>query len=266
MSWPPAGSKPQQHRPWEWTLHQAAAVRSQSEGTRPLFARRHRTRREDLRASPHRASAGPCPRFWPGDAEITQATPCRAIGARRQGGHRQPAPPRASVPQAPRAPLPVLQADPSPGAGRDAAAVRRARLQGVDPQAQGLVERSKARRSGPSPSHRSDRGDMPAQYLTPETNHQEPAQRQTERSVVLVRVRRLPTAARSRVWRVSCILRGQRGRSSLVFPLHRRSRWGLAGLGDDGFVPGAGVGSVSGDGSGLSRGCAARPALFQRGL
>ena len=53
-----------------------------------------------------------------------------------------------------------------------------------------------------------------------------------------------------------CVLAGQSGRGGGVFPLHRRlgRRW--EGSGDGGFVPGAGVGSDGGEGSGLE-GCAA---------
>ena len=58
----------------------------------------------------------------------------------------------------------------------------------------------------------------------------------------------------AQVWRVFRVLRGQRGRAGWVFPLHRRFGCGWAGSGDGGFVPVAGVGSDSGEGSGLEGG------------
>ena len=54
----------------------------------------------------------------------------------------------------------------------------------------------------------------------------------------------------TRIWRVFRVLPGQRGFGGGVFPLHWRCG-GLVGLGDSGFVPGAGVCSDGGEGSGL---------------
>ena len=53
----------------------------------------------------------------------------------------------------------------------------------------------------------------------------------------------------TRIWRVFCVLPGQRGFGGGVFPLHGRCGGLVVGLGDGGFVPGAGVCSDGGEGS-----------------
>ena len=55
----------------------------------------------------------------------------------------------------------------------------------------------------------------------------------------------------TRVWRVFCVLPGQGGFGGGVFPLHGRCGGLVVGLGDRGFVPGVGVCSDGGEGTGL---------------
>ncbi len=58
-------------------------------------------------------------------------------------------------------------------------------------------------------------------------------------------------SSQTRIWRVFRVLPGQRGFGGGVFPLHGRCGGLVVGLGDGGFVPGAGVCSDGGEGSGL---------------